>query len=430
MGIVVCLAILNACMLAMGSRSVEPACRNRGSVPEIAKLFLETQRLIAAETDVKMMDMKDQIVQLRKDLMSAKLDSDSKMVALKGQISHLKMMHGQEIVNLKNSSQCALSGLKSANAAVLSLKAELLAVRADLKSNLNKTESEIDLIRNQTAENTKNLQETASDVHALKESATNTTGSELEDRTVQIENRVLSLENEQSYVNSSISVIQEDQTEMTNGLKNLKNKMTNSFDEIRRNITEIKKTQCAASCADVTKNLKDLKKRVDAIESNVIPTATPSAAPSATPSAAPSATPSATPSAAPSATPSAAPSATPSAAPSATPSATPSTTPSATPSTTPTATKYMILSSHKEQCPANREVSLEECRSNEMLAFIRAITPIHSWLDGDDIRFWGSWSSLYRNPACIVDYRGGLVFNTNKSGREKSTAHRSICKTG
>ena len=73
-------------MLVTGSRSVEPACRIRGSIPEMAKLFLEVQRLIAAETDAKILNLKDETVQLRKDLLSAKLDSESKMVALKGRM--------------------------------------------------------------------------------------------------------------------------------------------------------------------------------------------------------------------------------------------------------------------------------------------------------------------------------------------------------
>jgi len=189
-------------------------------------------------------------------------------------------------------------------------------------------------------------------------------------RTVQIENRVLSLENEQSNMNSSISVIQEDQTEMTNGLEDLKNEMANSFDEVRRNITEIQKTQC---CAGVTKDLEDLKKRVDAIELKVIPTAIPTAIPTV---------------------------------------------------------KYMISSSYTQLCPAGQMVSEEECKSPKMLAFLRMIAPTNSWLDGNDVRFLGTVSHSHTNPACSVNTDGMLYFNTNKSGREKSPNYRSICKTG
>ena len=107
-----------------------------------------------------------------------------------------------------------------------------------------------------------------------------------------------------------------------------------------------------------------------------------------------------------------------------------------------------MMDDSDKTCPTGKHLSKPECSSNEAMAYIKSIaahgnkffkvdysvqhskTGSYSKTAELSFQIEDSVSSSTRNYGCAADKDGRLRFNSDKSGKNRDSIERSLCKSG
>lgn len=94
---------------------------------------------------------------------------------------------------------------------------------------------------------------------------------------------------------------------------------------------------------------------------------------------------------------------------------------------------FELLDSYDSQCAPGTELTLEQCKSDAAVSFIKLIGPTKEFIIDTNFKF--VWANEWTNhfPGCFVFRDGGLRFNTindvSRLEEEKNIHKRSLCST-
>ena len=91
------------------------------------------------------------------------------------------------------------------------------------------------------------------------------------------------------------------------------------------------------------------------------------------------------------------------------------------------------MESHTKNCRYGFALTEQECKSDDVVNFMRSAGSSNSFFTESAFRFGetGSWGNF--NSGCFVSNNGGIFFNTNSQGINSSSQYiyyRSVCKGG